>query len=81
MTGCRFGQISGIGGTTEEERVRGRMRAWWERCRPRGDRGDVPGWVMVTLMTAGLVLSIWALAGPKLEEVFTTAVSQVLGGP
>jgi hypothetical protein len=36
---------------------------------------------MVTLMTAGLVLSIWALAGPRLEEVFSTAVSQVLGGP
>lgn len=56
-------------------------RTWWRQHRPSGDRGDVPGWVMVTLMTAGLVLSIWALAGPKLEEVFSTAVSQVLGGP
>ena len=25
------------------------------------DRGDVPGWVLITLMTAGLVVVIWAL--------------------
>lgn len=61
--------------------MREQVQAWWREHRPRGDRGDVPGWVMVTLMTAGLVLSIWALAGPRLEEVFSTAVSQVLGGP
>ena len=28
------------------------------------DRGDVPGWVLITLMTAGLVIIIWGLAGP-----------------
>lgn len=59
--------------------MRTRLLAVWERRHE--DRGDVPGWVMVTLMTAGLVLSIWALAGPRLEEVFSTAISQVLGGP
>lgn len=42
------------------------------------DRGDVPGWVMVTLMTAGLVIGIWALAGDQLEQVFTEAMSRVL---
>ena len=26
------------------------------------ERGDVPGWVLITLMTAGLVVAIWALA-------------------
>jgi hypothetical protein len=64
--------------------VKGRVQAWWRDHRPqgdRGDRGDVPGWVMVTLMTAGLVLSIWALARPKLQDLFSTAISQVLGGP
>jgi len=45
------------------------------------DRGDVPGWVMVTLMTAGLVLALWAVAGPRLEAVFNDAINRVVGGP
>lgn len=44
---------------------------------PDGDRGDVPGWVLVTLMTAGLVIAIWAIAGPALAEVFESAISRV----
>ena len=42
-----------------------------------GDAGDVPGWVLVTLMTAGLVLAIWAVAGPALTDLFTTAIARV----
>ena len=38
--------------------------------RLRGERGDVPGWVLITLMTAGLVILIWGLAGPALSGVF-----------
>jgi hypothetical protein len=45
------------------------------------DRGDVPGWVLVTLMTAGLVLTLWAVAGPRLTQVFNQAMDQVVGGP
>ena len=41
------------------------------------ERGDVPGWVLITLMTAGLVLLLWALAGPALTGVFTTAINNV----
>lgn len=41
------------------------------------DRGDVPGWVLIVLMTAGLVVAIWALAGPALSEVFTDAIARV----
>jgi hypothetical protein len=53
-----------------------------DRLPARGDdRGDVPGWVMVTLMTAGLVLTLWAVAGPRLEGVFNDAMDQVVGGP
>ncbi|MCR6711604.1 MAG: hypothetical protein NVV57_02420 [Demequina sp.] len=44
------------------------------------DRGDVPGWVLITLMTAGLVAAIWALAGPALADVFNTAIDSVTGG-
>ncbi|RJT88394.1 hypothetical protein D6T64_10620 [Cryobacterium melibiosiphilum] len=49
------------------------------RRRPRWaeERGDVPGWVLITLMTAGLVLIIWGLAGPALSGVFQQAIDRV----
>ncbi len=43
------------------------------------ERGDVPGWVLITLMTAGLVVLIWALAGPALQGLFEQAIAQVSG--
>jgi hypothetical protein len=45
----------------------------------RGDEGDVPGWVLITLMTAGLVIVIWGLAGPALSSIFQNAISKVTG--
>lgn len=47
------------------------------------DRGDVPGWVLITMMTAGLVVMLWALAGDALSDMFQAAmarVSNVSGG-
>ena len=41
------------------------------------ERGDVPGWVLVTLMTAGLVIVIWTVAGPALAGVFEQAIARV----
>lgn len=46
---------------------------------PDSERGDVPGWVLVTLMTAGLVVALWAMAGPLLENAFRQAISSVTG--
>ena len=43
------------------------------------DRGDVPGWVLITLMTAGLVVILWGLAGPALSGVFQQAIDRVMG--
>ncbi|HWK92593.1 MAG TPA: hypothetical protein VNR17_10075 [Luteimicrobium sp.] len=43
------------------------------------ERGDVPGWVLVTLMTAGLVIALWAIAGPALTSTFSNAISSVKG--
>lgn len=43
------------------------------------DAGDVPGWVLITLMTAGLVIVIWGLAGPALSQIFEQAISRVSG--
>ena len=42
------------------------------------DRGDVPGWVLITMMTAGLVVAIWAIAAPALGTVFDQAISRVI---
>ena len=65
------------------------MTTWMRRAtdRLRGDgrdllddeRGDVPGWVLITLMTAGLVVVIWALAGPALAGLFEQAIQRVSG--
>jgi hypothetical protein len=45
----------------------------------REESGDVPGWVLITLMTAGLVIVIWGLAGPALSNVFQQAIDRVTG--
>ena len=43
----------------------------------RSEAGDVPGWVLITLMTAGLVVLIWAIAGPALKGIFEQAMTKV----
>ncbi|NUR94378.1 MAG: hypothetical protein HOV67_03870 [Kribbellaceae bacterium] len=48
------------------------------RPRPaRTERGDVPGWVLITVMTAGLVVAIWKLAGDQLAKMLSDALSSV----
>jgi hypothetical protein len=47
------------------------------RQRLSDDRGDVPGWVLVTLMTAGLVVLLWGLAGPAMKGIFDQALNKV----
>ncbi|WP_394263595.1 hypothetical protein [Trueperella sp.] len=44
----------------------------------REEPGDVPGWVMITLMTAALVVLIWAVAGPALTDLFNDAINRIL---
>lgn len=41
------------------------------------DRGDVPGWVLITLMTAGLVVIIWSVAGPALRSIIDESMTRV----
>lgn len=41
------------------------------------DRGDVPGWVLVAVMTAGLVTALWVVAEGQLTTLFERAVSSV----
>ena len=50
-----------------------------ERRASDRERGDVPGWVLITLMTAGLVTILWALAAEQLATLFTRAMTSVTG--
>lgn len=43
------------------------------------ERGDVPGWVLVTVMTAGLVTALWLVADEQLTSIFTSALDGVRG--
>ena len=49
------------------------------RPRQRDERGDVPGWVLITVMTAGLVAGLWAIAGSQLGSMLREALSSVGG--
>jgi len=44
------------------------------------ERGDVPGWVLITVMTAGLVVAIWQVAGQQLQSMLERALDSVSGG-
>jgi hypothetical protein len=43
----------------------------------RDDRGDVPGWVLVTVMTAGLVAALTTVAQDELASLLRRALNQV----
>jgi len=45
----------------------------------RPERGDVPGWVLITLMTAGLVTALWVVAKGQLIDMFQSALASVRG--
>ncbi len=46
---------------------------------PRDERGDVPGWVMVTLMTAIVVAALTPFVGEELRSLLVRAFSMVNG--
>jgi hypothetical protein len=45
----------------------------------RSDRGDVPGWVMVTVMTAILVVAILGVFQPQITNAISSAIDSVTG--
>jgi hypothetical protein len=52
-------------------------------ARVRGDdpeRGDVPGWVMITVMTAALVLAILIPFRAAIVDAVTNALTSVTSG-
>ncbi len=54
----------------------------WRRLagdEPRTDRGDVPGWVMITVMTAALVVAILVPFRTAIVAAVSKALSDVTG--
>lgn len=43
------------------------------------ERGDVPGWVLVVLMTTGLVTAIWTIAAPRLSAILRNSLDAMNG--
>lgn len=50
-------------------------RRMGDRC--ADERGDVPGWVLVAVMTAGLVTTLWLAADDQLATVLEQAIASV----
>ena len=45
----------------------------------KSERGDVPGWVLVVLMTTGLVTGIWTVAQPRLSSILKNSLDNMNG--
>ena len=41
------------------------------------EHGDIPAWVLITVMTAGLVTALWTIADDQLSALFTRAISSI----
>jgi hypothetical protein len=54
-----------------------RLRLELAAPRVRDERGDVPGWVLVTVMTAGMVMVIWGVAEDQLRSMLSNALGSV----
>lgn len=54
-------------------------KLWWRLAARRDERGDVPGWVMITVMTAGIVAALSLIAGPTLADMLRDALASVKG--
>jgi hypothetical protein len=65
----------------EGEKMFKTLVGWSSRVetRRRNERGDVPGWVLITVMSAGLVAGLWAIAGSQLSTMLRDALSSVTG--
>jgi hypothetical protein len=67
------------------DRIRLLTAGWWVRRpartaqRASGDRGDVPGWVMIAVMTAALVVAILIPFRNTIIPAMTSAIQDMFG--
>jgi hypothetical protein len=57
---------------------------WWAHVhaylvvpRRRDERGDVPGWVLITVMTITVGMALFAMARPMLTSMLRNALNSV----
>ncbi|MGW5361592.1 hypothetical protein [Actinopolymorpha pittospori] len=43
------------------------------------DRGDMVGWILITVMTAALIAVLWAVLGPQLQDLLEEALNKAKG--
>ena len=56
------------------------LRVWaWLESRRADESGDVPGWVLIVLMTSALVVAIWGVARDRLIAIVSGALGNVCG--
>lgn len=53
---------------------------WWLLGKTQDERGDVPGWVLIVLMTSALVVAIWGVARDRLISIVSSALDTVCSG-
>jgi hypothetical protein len=56
-----------------------RLRKFDLVAKLKDERGDVPGWVLVVLMTTGLVTAIWTIAAPRLTTILKNSLDAMNG--
>jgi len=56
-----------------------RLRNFDLVAKVKDERGDVPGWVLVVLMTTGLVTAIWTIAAPRLTTILKNSLDAMNG--
>ncbi len=49
----------------------------WLMAVAADEDGDVPGWVLIVLMTSALVVAIWGVARDRLIAIVSAALSSV----
>ena len=54
-----------------------RIQRLLQRVPFRDERGDVPGWVLITIMTAVIVAVLWQFAEPYLRDILEQALDAV----
>lgn len=56
-----------------------RLRNFDIVAKVKDESGDVPGWVLVVLMTTGLVTAIWTIAAPRLTTILKNSLDAMNG--
>lgn len=54
------------------------LSLWVDRLK-EDERGDVPGWVLIVLMTSALVIAIWGVARNQLVDIVSRSLDTVCG--